>query len=155
MWQNFSLSSYYDRNTKLQLSDKIISTHTSAIFKVLLSKQIQNNSVFCCCCCFFFHTVLYKKESKERGKNHARICSYRVVQTPLIIESLHDAYPLIRSHDFVQPLGFLFVWRATEKNNNKTLELLFYFTERFKISSECVLILGYYHSVVIWYCDMN
>ena len=36
----------------------------------------------------------------------------------------------------------------------KTLELLIYFAERFKISTKCVLQYSC-HSVVIWHCGMN
>ena len=42
------------------------------------------------------------------------------------------------THLYAQDLGFLFVWRGIEKNNEKRIELLIYFTERFKISIECV-----------------
>ena len=57
------------------------------------------------------------------------------------------------AHDFALPLGFLLVWRGIEKKyNNKTRELLIYFTERFKISTECVLkFLSRCYNLVLWY----
>ena len=79
--QDFSYSSYH--NTKLQLSDKYISTHTWVKFKILLWSE----SKIIACFVVFLHTALYKKETNEQGKimhvyqragqNHARIPTSR------------------------------------------------------------------------------
>ena len=61
MPQNFSFSLYH--NTKLQLSDKNISTHTRVKFEILLWSQSKIARFV-----VFLHTALYKKETKEQGK---------------------------------------------------------------------------------------
>ena len=63
MPQNFSSNSYH--NTKLQLSDKNIWTHTRVKFKIMLWSKSKIRAFFVG---FFPHTALYKKETKERGK---------------------------------------------------------------------------------------
>ena len=63
MSQNFSFSLYH--NTKLQLSDKNISTHTQMKFKILLWSESKIIARFIV---VFLHTMLLKKETKEWGK---------------------------------------------------------------------------------------
>ena len=62
MSKNFSFISYH--NTKLQLSDKNISTHTRVNFKILL----RSKSKITVCFDVFLHTTLYKKEIDELDK---------------------------------------------------------------------------------------
>ena len=46
-------------------------------FEILLWSQ----SKIIVCFVVFLHTALHKKETKKRGKNHAHMCAYRIVQT--------------------------------------------------------------------------
>ena len=51
-------------NTKLQLSDKNISSHTRVKFEILLWSESKIIMWFV----VFLHTAMYKKETTERGK---------------------------------------------------------------------------------------
>ena len=61
MSQNLFFSSYH--NTKLQLSDKNISTHTQVKFKILLWSESKVIAYF-----VVFPYRAVQKETKERGK---------------------------------------------------------------------------------------
>ena len=67
MSQNFSFSSY--QNTKLQVSDKNISTHTWVKFK----SCYEVNQI--ACFVVFLHTLLYKRKPNGIAKS----CAYRCV----------------------------------------------------------------------------
>ena len=69
-------------------------------------------------------------------------------------EGLHD---MIRSYmGMILPrclVSFLYGMVLKKKQQQKLLELLIYFTERFKVSTKCVCWYSC-HSVIIWYCGM-
>ena len=77
MSQNFSFSSY--RNTKIQLRDKNISTHTWMKFKILWwSKSKITACLFVCLFFFPYHAV--QKGNQGSGQNHG-VSTYSTVQT--------------------------------------------------------------------------
>ena len=113
----FLFSSYH--NTKIQLSDKNISTHTRSIF---LFYEV--NQKFKRFFCYFSLYRAIQKGNQASGQNRARIGAYCVVQTLYHVNrGFARLGAHLYAHDFAPLLGFLSVWRDMEKNN-KTFFLL-------------------------------
>ena len=66
--QNFLFTSYH--NTKLQLSDKNISTHIQVKFKILLWSESKVIAYFV----VFLNTALYKRKPRSGAKSYACKC---------------------------------------------------------------------------------